>query len=315
MPLLSLLIETLNITLPVFAMVILGIVLKRLNWIDHAFIDTGSSLVFKGAMPTLIFISIADADFSQAFRPAVILYFVMATVISFMLTWGWACRRIPPADRGVYVQGAFRGNCGIVGLALAASMYGDTGLSIGGILAGAVIVIYNVLSVIVLALYQPGARISPVSIAARIAKNPLIISVLAALVFVATGLHLPQWLHTSAEYFARMTLPLALICIGGTLSLASVMHASREALGASLIKMVAIPLGAVSVAALLGFRNEELGILFLYFASPSAATSFVMAKAMNGNHVLAANIIAITTLSTGLVITLGIFLLQAGGLL
>ncbi|MCM2130571.1 AEC family transporter [Larsenimonas rhizosphaerae] len=315
MPLLSLLIETLNITLPVFAMVILGIVLKRLNWIDHAFIDTGSSLVFKGAMPTLIFISIADADFSQAFRPAVILYFVMATVISFMLTWGWACRRIPPADRGVYVQGAFRGNCGIVGLALAASMYGDTGLSIGGILAGAVIVIYNVLSVIVLALYQPGARISPVSIAARIAKNPLIISVLAALGFVATGLHLPQWLHTSAEYFARMTLPLALICIGGTLSLASVMHASREALGASLIKMVAIPLGAVSVAALLGFRNEELGILFLYFASPSAATSFVMAKAMNGNHVLAANIIAITTLSTGLVITLGIFLLQAGGLL
>ncbi|MCM5703558.1 AEC family transporter [Larsenimonas salina] len=311
---LDLFIDTLNVTLPVFAMVLLGMALKKIRLIDHAFIDTGSNLVFKGAMPTLIFLSIVDADFSRAFDPSLVIYFSLATVTSFFGVWAVAARLVVREDRGVFVQGAFRGNCGIVGLALAGSMYGQEGLSAGGIMAGAAIIIYNVLSVIVLAAYQPGIDISARSLAIKIIKNPLIIAVISALIFSKAGVTLPVWLHTSGDYFARMTLPLALICIGGTLSVGSLTRASTVALQASFFKMIAIPALAILGAIALGFRGQLLGILFLYLASPSASSSFVMAKAMGGNHTLAANIIALTTLATGVVITAGVFIMMWLGL-
>src|SRR5690606_34583429 len=126
-------------------------------------------------------------------------------------------------------------------------------------------------------------------------------------------LRLPAWLSTSGEYLAQLTLPLALICIGGTLSLAALRASGAVALGASLMKMIWLPALATAGAFLCGFRQAELGILFLFFASPTAAASYVMARASGGNHELAAAIIVITTLMAVLTTNLGLFLLQWGG--
>jgi malate permease and related proteins len=305
--------QTLAITAPVFAMLFLGVVLKRLHWIDTAFINTASSLVFRGTMPTLLFLGIVKADLSAALQPALLLFFVLATLVCFALAWGWAIWRIPREDRGIYTQGAFRGNNGIIGLALATSLYGDYGLSLGAVLGGVVILCYNVLSAIVLAIYSPGAKTGPLAIGKSILVNPLIIGVLLAIPFAYWRIPLPGWLLTSAEYFAQMTLPLALICIGGTLSLASLRQSSGTALSASLMKMVWLPLLATFGAWLYGFREADLAILFLYFASPTAAASFVMARAVGANHELAAAIIVITTLVAVVTTNVGLLLLQWGG--
>lgn len=313
MALYALFLATLEITLPVFAMVFIGLGLKRLGWIDQAFIATASSLVFKATMPTLIFLSIIKADLDATLNPKLLGFFALATLASFLLAWGWAILRVPYSERGVYIQGAFRGNCGIVGLALAAGMYGDYGLSAGGLLLGVVILTYNAFSVIALATYQEGSSTDWRSIASHIVRNPLILAVVAAVPVAALELHLPGWLMTSGEYFASLTLPLALICIGATLSLGSVMESGRLATGASLMKMITLPLLATLAAWLAGFDGRELGVLFLFFASPTAAASFVMVKAMGGNAALSANIIALTTLMASLTITSGVFALKVAG--
>ncbi|MCE9681283.1 AEC family transporter [Halomonas alkalisoli] len=306
---------TLEVTLPVFVMVFIGLGLKRAGWIDQPFINTASLLVFKGTMPMLIFLSIIKADLDATLNPLLLGFFALATLGNFLFSWGWAILRVPHADRGVYVQGAFRGNCGIVGLALAAGMYGDYGLSAGGLLLGVVILTYNAFSVIALAAYQPHQRTNWRSIASHIAHNPLILAVVVAVPVAALELRLPGWLMTSGEYFASLTLPLALICIGATLSLGSIRASGRLATGASLMKMITIPILATSAAWLVGFQGRELGVLFLFFASPTAAAAFVMAKAMGGNAVLTANIIALTTLMASVTITLGVFGLRLAGLI
>ena len=306
---LPLVLQTLSVTAPVFVMLFLGVILKRLNWIDAAFIATSSSLVFKGTMPTLLFIAILKADLSAALQPALLLYFLLATLAMFALAWLWALWRCPMADRGVYVQGAFRGNNGIVGLALATSLYGDYGLSLGGVLAGLVILIYNSLAAVILAIYSPDGKASVGAIVGSILRNPLIIGVVSAIPFAYWQIPLPDWLMTSAQYFAQMTLPLALICIGGTLSLSVLRESSALATSSSLMKMVWLPALATLGAWLAGFRGAELGILFLYFASPTAAASYVMARAVNSNHQLAATIIVLTTLWAAVTINAGLFLL------
>lgn len=305
--------QTLTITAPVFAMLFLGVVLKRVGWINDSFIHTASALVFNVTMPALLFLGILHADLSIALQPQMLGYFTVATLVSFSLAWGWSIWRCPRADRGIYTQGAFRGNNAVIGLALAASMYGDYGISLGAILTALVILLYNTLSTVVLAVYSPIIKSDPWSIFKSVLKNPLIISVLAAVPFAAFKIALPGWLQASGEYLAAMTLPLALICIGGTLSLASLRKSGDLALSASLIKMVGLPLLTTLGAWLYGFRGAELGTLFLYFASPTAAASFVMARAANGNHELAAAIIVITTLMAAITTNIGIFVLQWGG--
>lgn len=305
--------QTISVTVPVFSMLFLGVVLKRLGLIDAAFINTASALVFRGTLPTLLFLGIVQADLRTALQPALLVYFVLATLGCFLLAWGWAILRCPEADRGIYTQGAFRGNNGIIGLALATSMYGDYGLSVGAVLGGVVILSYNTLSAIVLAIYSPEAKTDVWSLTKNILSNPLIIGVLAAIPFAAWQIALPAWLLTSGEYFAQMSLPLALICIGGTLTLESLRESSGMAISSSLMKVLWLPLLATLGAWLWGFRDADLAILFLYFASPTAAASFVMAKAVGGNHQLAAAIIVLTTLATVVTTNLGLFVLQWAG--
>ena len=310
---LALLIQTLNITAPVFAMLFMGVLLRRIDAINDNFIQVASSLVFNVCMPSLLFLGIYHADLDAAVKPSLLLYFIAATFGSFALAWLIAIWRCPKEDRGIYTQGAFRGNNGVIGLALAASMYGDYGISLGAILAGLVILLYNSLSVVVLAVYSPSLKSDPWSIFKSILRNPLIISVLLATPLAYAKVALPNWMLTSADYIAQMTLPLALICIGGTLSLASLRASGRMAVSASLVKMVWLPLIFTFGGWLCGFRGAELGILFLYIGSPTAAASYVMARSSNGNHELAASIIVITTLAAAVTTNIGIFLLQWGG--
>ncbi|MCU1715624.1 AEC family transporter [Pseudomonas sp. 5P_3.1_Bac2] len=305
--------EIFAVTAPVFAMLLVGAVLKRLGQIDAAFINTATSLVFNVSMPVMLFPAILHADLKTALQPKLLGFFLLATLASFFLAWAWAIWRVPRADRGVYVQGAFRGNNGIIGLALATSLYGDYGLSLGGVLGGLVILSYNTLAALVLAVYSPQAKANVWSISKSIITNPLIIGVLAAIPFAYWQVRLPIWLSTSGEYLAQLTLPLALICIGASLSLAALRESGMLALSSSLMKVLWLPLLATLGAFYCGFRGPELGILFLFFTSPTAAASFVMAKAVGSNYQLAAAIIVLTTLLAAVSTNIGLIILQFGG--
>lgn len=311
----DLFLQTLETTLPVFAMVFIGLGLRRVGWVDAPFVNTASALVFKATLPTLVFLSIVRADLSTTLNPGLLLFYFGATLAAFGLAWWWARLRVPRADRGVYVQGAFRGNCGIVGLALAANLYGDYGLSAGGILLGLVIIVYNILSVVVLVAYQSDQATNWRKIFSDIVRNPLILAVIVALPVAGLEIRLPDWVMTSGDYFASLTLPLALLCIGATVSLSAIRHDRGTALGSSTLKMVVLPALCTLGGWLAGFRGPELGLMFLFFASPTAAASFVMVKALGGNDRLAANIVGLTTLLASITVTLGVFILRSAGLI
>lgn len=104
------------------------------------------------------------------------------------------------------------------------------------------------------------------------------------------------------------------MCIGGTLSLSAMRTDRKLAISASVMKMVTLPVICTLAAWLVGFEGRELGLMFLFFASPTAAASFVMVKALGGNDRLAANIVALTTLMASVTVTLGVFVLRTAGI-
>ncbi|WP_344960195.1 AEC family transporter [Zobellella aerophila] len=306
---------SITITGPICLLLLLGIGLRRTQMMSDAFIDGASKLVFNIALPMLLFTSIVNTDFSQMASPSLILYGVLATLAVYLLLEILATRLTPQKPlRGILVQGAFRANMGIVGLAYVNNAYGTQGVAAIAMYVACLTILFNILAVVTLnrsLSRDQGLQLG--KILSGIVKNPLIIGILAALPFAATGTPLPDVLMKTAQYLAQMTLPVALLCTGATLSLKRGSEETGLLMPVALLRLLAIPALITTGGFIIGFRGAELVMLFLINASPTAAASYVMVRAMGGNAVLAANIIAVTTLGSLLTASLGATLLKGLG--
>ena len=280
---------------PVLVLLIMGNVLLRAKLINDEFVASGSKLVFTVALPALLFISISQADFSKAANPVLIITGLTGTLGYFLVLMLASHLMVPNRQAtGVVTQGGFRANMGIIGLAYCAQTYGNDGLAAASVYLGMVTILFNVLSVFILNFYQEGKR-SLTSQIKGIVKNPLIIAIVIALPFSYFDWQLPVLLTTTGEYFAQLTLPLALLCTGASLQFRSFSADWFNISLSSLSKCVFYPAVMVGVAYAAGLRGMPLGIVLLMTIAPTAAASYVMVRTLGGDYRLAASIIAITT--------------------
>lgn len=140
-----------SVTGPIFIMLGLGIALRRWGIIEEKFIETGSKLVFTVTLPALLFLSVVKADLAQVGNINLLLFALAANTATFIIFECLAHWLIKDkAERGVVVQGAFRANTGIIGLAYVSNAYGENGLVVGSLYVAVITVLYNILAVITL---------------------------------------------------------------------------------------------------------------------------------------------------------------------
>ncbi|QIL86773.1 AEC family transporter (plasmid) [Vibrio sp. HDW18] len=305
------------ITGPICLMLGLGIWFKRINLINENFIEVASRIVFQVTLPTMLFLSIVSSkhDFSSSL--SLVLYSLIANALFFIFTL-FSVRKIikKTNDCGVVTQGSFRANTAIIGLAYVANMYSSAGVALAAIYVAATSILFNIQAVIALTPRgeSNGWQVGKLMVK-TLTKNPLIISIALGLVCYLSGLPMPKMVTDAGHYFANMTLPLALLCAGGSLNLDALKQDSHSAWLATGYKLVLSPLLITGGAWMFGFRGLDLGLLFLMSCAPTSAASYVMARAMGGNALLAANIVALTTVVSLLTCTLGIFLLTSFGMI
>ena len=290
-----------TIVLPNLFLMGLGFFMRRRGDASQEFIDQASSFVFNYCLPALLFFSVIDSEVDYGKQIVLIAAGVVVTFILYIGSELYAKRFISkPADQGVFVQGIFRSNMAIIGLATVANAYGEVGLSVGAVYMGVVTILFNILAVITLSRVSKNAddtwvRRSAIVIK-KLATNPLIIALLLAFAYKALALPpLSGVIHTTGDLLAAVALPLALICAGASINLKSMLSPSGLSMQASIGRIVIAPLVAIAVGLGFGLTGVHMGVLFLMVASPTAAASYVMAKAMGSNDILAANILAFTT--------------------
>lgn len=301
----------LGVTGPIFILVLLGICLKALRVVDSGLLDGASKLVFLVSLPALLFLSVANADIRSTFNGELVGVGIVGSLIIFIgstLAARWLVEN--PRDRGVFVQGAFRGNLAIVGLAFCYLAYGEEGIARASIFMAALTLVYNFLAVITLSASLGNSGSKLVGVAIQVFKNPLMIAIALGILVSALRLKVPPILDSSLQTLANMTLPLALICIGGTISIAEFKNSSTASMVAVLIKLIITPVVLVFLAYLVGIEKLDLGVLFLMISAPSAAAGYVMVQGMGGNGRLAANIVVISTLASVVTVSAGLVILK-----
>ncbi|WP_086981107.1 AEC family transporter [Vibrio aphrogenes] len=302
-----------SITGPICLMLLLGVLLRRLQIINDSFIDIASKLVFKVTLPALLFLSIIRSESISDNSLSLVSFAVIANIAFFLFSTLTVNSLMKESSQnGVIIQGAFRSNTGIIGLAYVANAYGNEGVALAAIYVAAVTVLYNILAVITL---SPKSQTNDTHaykvMLISILKNPLIIAILLAFMVHELSISLPQMILHTGQYFANMTLPLALLCTGGSLNISELRHDKAANIISSSYKLILCPLLLTLAGYWMGFQGLELGIIFFMSSAPAAAASYVMARAMGGNATLAANIIALTTVGSILTCTLGIVILSS----
>lgn len=308
-----------NITVPNVLMMLLGLILRHKQLMNDQFIDGITKLVFNLALPCLLFFSISANPLHLVDNLPLLTYGAIATLGSFLLlevAAKWLVKN--PRERGIFVQGGFRANTAIIGLAYTMTAYGDEGIAIASMYLTVTVILFNVLSVITLTRSlqtEAGQKISYFSLLRNIATNPLILAVLSGLLYGKTGLGMPQVIKQTGSYISGLSLPLALLCAGASLNLRAMFHSSNVAVLSSAAKLFVVPVMITLGGWLCGFHGVTLGIIFIFSAAPSAAASYVMARTMGGNAILAANIIALTTIGAFFTNAIGIYFLRSWGII
>lgn len=307
---------SLNTVAPVFVIIFVGYFLKRFGRINENFVSVSSRIVFNVALPCLIFIKLATTNFRLAFNPGIIALAYLGTFFLFSVSWGLAVLLSNDGrDQGAFIQSSVRSNYAIVGFAIIAAMFGDDALSKASILLAFIMPVYNILAVVALTVpLNKEKQVSVLKTIVEIIKNPLIIAAIIALPFSFYEIQLSSFFVNSMNYLASLSLPLALLGIGASLNFESIKKDSRLAVIATTIKIIVTPLLLVYIAVKMGITGQDLGILFVLFACPSAIATFVMAEAMGANSELTGNIIVMSTLGSVATISIGIFILKSLGL-
>lgn len=309
---------SLNATLPVFALMVLGWVLKRARFLNDEFIRVANRLVFNVALPCMLFLDIAGMDPSQLLDGRFVAYGFVVTLLSILGIW--ALTRLFLKDRtqvGAFVQGAYRSSAAILGAALITNIYGDAGYAPLMILAS--VPLYNVFAVLILVLEAggggklDGARVKRAAL--NVCKNPIILGILVGMPFALLGIPIPAMASKCASMLGSLATPLALLAIGAGFVWGDALQKAGPTVAASAIKLVVLPALFLPVAVRLGFRNEQLMAILIMLGSPSTPSGYIMAKQMGNDGVLANGIVVLTTLLAAVTITGWIFLLRTLGLL
>ncbi|MDO4441861.1 MAG: AEC family transporter [Moraxella sp.] len=306
------------IVFPNLALMGLGFYLRRAGKIGGSFVDTASSVVFNFGLPCLLFFSVIKSEVNFAEQSTLLMAGFITTFVLFFGAEIYAKFFVPSVrDKGVFVQGVFRSNMAIISLSVATNAYGAVGTSVGAVYMGVITILYNILSVITLSRTSQNTdfKSQSIDVIKKIFTNPLIIALVSAFIYKGVGLPLPPAPITkTGELLANVALPLALICAGATLDIKSMLGLSGVSMQASIGRVIVAPLLAVVVGVLLKLPPVQFGVLFVMVASPAAAASYVMAKAMGGNDVLAANILAFTTVVSMIGMAIGMAWLRMVGL-
>ena len=311
------LIYSLNATVPVFLVMVLGYVLRRAEILNANFVAVSNKFNFKVTLPVLLFTDMAATDIRADFDGALVLFSALVTLVMFSAVWLLA--RLLLRDRtliGAFVQASCRSSVAVLGIAFITNIYGDAGVAPMMILGA--VPLFNILSVIVLTFEGEGAQSGVSNLkraAVGIVTNPILIGLVLGTLSGLLRIHYPPIVDKALDLVASLATPQALICIGAGFEGRKALAKLKATLASSAVKLVILPAVFLTLAVLLDFRDQALVALIIMLGSPSTPSCYVMAKNMNNDGVLTSSVIVATTLLSAFTLTFWIFLARWLGLI
>lgn len=294
---------------PIFALICLGFILSRRGFPDPGFWAAAERVNYFLLFPALLLSSLANAPVSD---PEVIGLGAAAVTIIAIAAGGVSLARlfhpVAAARFGPVLQGTVRFNT-YLGLAILATLAGSSGIERAALYLAVAVPLVNVLSI--MALSDAGTMRAPLVLLRTILRNPLILACLAGIALTLTGIGLPFGTGRFLDLLAQGSLPLGLLCVGAALQPLAMRLDILTLAGTGALRLILMPLLAALIAHAFGLNGVEALVLVVFAAIPTAPTSYVLTRQLNGDGTLMAGIVTSQTLAAIATIPLVLWLFSA----
>ena len=306
----------LNATGPIFLMMILGLFFRHIGWMDEEFASKMNKFVFKVPLPLLLFGDLATVDFSKVWNVKFVIFCFIVTLICIIISAGISCLWKDKSIRGEFIQASYRSSAALLGIAFIQNIYGNAGMAPVMIIGS--VPLYNIMAVVVLSVFKPGNNSFDKALVKKTLKgivtNPIIIGIVAGFVWSALKLPMPLILHKTVSSIGATATPMGLMSMGATFEMKKATSKMKPTLVAVFMKLVGFCAIFLPVAAMLGFRNEQLIAILVMLGSATTVSCFVMARNMGHEGTLSSGVIMMTTLLSAFTLTMWLDVLRSFGL-
>lgn len=307
----------LNATIPVFLLMILGLVFMKLHFFDDAFVKRMNAFVFKIALPALVFYDLGKEDFFAVWDTRYVAYCFVTTALSILLVTLISFLLRDKSVQGEFIQVAYRSSAAIMGVALIQNLYGDAGMAPLMIIGS--VPLYNIMAVIVLALFKPQpAKLDKKMVQSTFKEmitNPILLGITAGLAWSLLQIPMPAIMDKTISSVANLATPLGLMAMGATFDLGKALSSIRTAGLSAFLKLIGLGCIFIPIGILLGFRGEKLAAALIMCGSPTTVSCYIMAKNMGHDGTLTSSAVMLTTFFSAFTLTLWLFILKSFGYL
>jgi len=347
------LVFSLNATLPIFALMAMGYLFRRIGLIDDKAASWMNKFVFKIALPVLVFRDLASQDFAGTWDGRFVLFCFGVTTVSIALISLLSKLIVKDmAKRGEFIQASYRSSAAILGIAFIHNIYGESAIGMGPLMILGSVPLYNIFAVIVLtvtaekpgmpetveadretlpAVQDEGKVVSEGadrkegsgkaqgamlrSTLLGIVTNPIIIGIFVGLAWSLIKLPQPKFFQTVVSNIAALATPLGLMSMGATFEFRKALKEIGPALVAAFIKLFGLAAVFLPVAVALGFKGEQIVAILVMLGSATTVSCFIMARSMGHEGTLSSSVIMLTTFGCSFSLTFWLFLLRSMGVI
>lgn len=311
------LIFSLNATLPIFLTMILGWFFRKVGLMDDAFVKKLNKFVFQAALPVLVFQDLSAVDFLEVWDMRFVAFCFLATLTSILAVTGVSYLLRDKKIQGEFIQASYRSSAAILGIAFIQNIYGSSGMA--PLMIVATVPLYNVMAVIVLSVMKPEREKPSRQLAVRTLKgivtNPIILGILAGMLWSLLKLPMPVILEKTVKNVAVLATPLGLMAMGASFEFRQAAYQLKPAAAAAFIKLVVLAAVFLPAAVHLGFTQEKLVAILVMLGSATTVSCFIMAKNMGHEGTLTSSVVMLTTLFSAFTLTGWLWLLKTLGLI
>ena len=310
------LIFSLNATVPIFLLMILGFLLKKLGVIDDVFASKMNKFVFLIPLPVLLFEDLSTVDFAQVWNMKFVLFCFVVTLVCIILaalvSFLWHDKSI----QGEFIQASYRSSAALLGIAFIQNIYGNAGMAPLMIIGS--VPLYNIMAVVVLSFFKPDRKKLDKEVWKTTLKgiitNPIILGIAAGLLWSALRLPMPSILEKTVSDIGAVATPLGLMAMGASFDLKKAFGKVKPAAVASVMKLVLFAALFLPLAVWMGFRREELVAILVMLSSATTVSCYVMARNMGHEGVLTSSVVMLTTLFSAFTMTGWLYILRSMGM-
>jgi len=310
----------LTVTLPIYLGIALGYGVVWLGWMEPAEVRTLGKFTVRIGVPAVLFKSLAHQTPAAIFNPDYLAIYAAGSFAAMaVVAWvAWRGLKRPFVLAMLQGLGASGSNSMFVGYPIVVQVIGP----IAGVALALCMLVENLLVIpIALALVDSattgegkGLGHSVLATLKSVARNPLILAIMAGLLASVCGIQLPLVLDRFVAMTASATSPLALFVIGGSLVGLKLNEIRSDIALIVLGKLVLHPLCVLGLVLLFPPANPLLGTAAVLIAAMPMMSIYPVLAQRQGYERLCSAALLAATLTSFFTIGLGLAWLPAAWL-